>query len=640
MPHKYILLLTTFLITAFGNIDAQNQFSKETNQKIWEAKDRNDVYYTLNVLKQGNKKDKLLALKGLLSWNDSSFHKSLMVLSERGNVKIRKAALEAIGQTRDSMFIDHLVSILKGKQKPGIQSAALVALGKCVTKSKVNVLLSVTNTTQFGYSECMYRAMLKGVGDKSLTANMVNLLNAKNYETRLYAAWYLSRSPFGVTSDNVGVVFEVLGKSRLDTRQEYSLTPMEEGFLVPLMMALGKAKVNGTDSMEIRNYFQSVLLSPLLKSEMNGLLSVSIYKAMEISKFQYDSSSVRWAYRGAQTIPAVQMSYADLISKDCKSFDKKSTLTYPPALVNLNKATSCHRDNLALPLTGTHFDVIWKVQGMENNYVNYPAINSILLQSDNSAVKSSAMESLIKCRNSKGFPEALIDNFNQTITILLKDADPGVVSILCNALLEKQIPIETNYEGLLKEVSKNLLLPRDMETFIDIEKVLAMIHSIPFKKPEPEWNNPLDWKHVKGIPTDQKVKVTTTKGEFIIKLNVNEAPGSVSAILKLVESGYYDGKFFHRMVPNFVVQGGCPRGDGFGSMNYTLRSEFSTLKYSTGAVGLASAGPDTESCQWFVTHCPALHLNGRYTIIGFVVSGMETIYNLGVGDIMIKVERL
>ena len=123
-------------------------------------------------------------------------------------------------------------------------------------------------------------------------------------------------------------------------------------------------------------------------------------------------------------------------------------------------------------------------------------------------------------------------------------------------------------------------------------------------------------------------------------MNVNEAPGSVASILKLVEDGFYNGKYFHRMVPNFVVQGGCPRGDGFGGVNYTIRSEFSSLKYTSGAVGLASSGPDTESCQWFVTHCPTPHLDGRYTIIGYVIKGMETIHKLGVGDRMIKVERI
>jgi cyclophilin family peptidyl-prolyl cis-trans isomerase len=233
-----------------------------------------------------------------------------------------------------------------------------------------------------------------------------------------------------------------------------------------------------------------------------------------------------------------------------------------------------------------------------------------------------------------------MSDFNETITLLIKDSDEGALSIIANAILEKQIPIESNYRELFEEAQAKLKLPQEMEAYIDISKVLAMIDKTAYKKPLPEWNHPIDWDYVSKIREDQKIKVTTNQGEFIIQMNVNEAPGSVASILKLVEDGFYNGKYFHRMVPNFVVQGGCPRGDGFGGVNYTIRSEFSSLKYSTGAVGLASSGPDTESCQWFVTHCPTPHLDGRYTIIGNVIKGMETIHKLGVGDKMIKVEIL
>ncbi|MFT6354715.1 MAG: cyclophilin family peptidyl-prolyl cis-trans isomerase [Cryomorphaceae bacterium] len=95
----------------------------------------------------------------------------------------------------------------------------------------------------------------------------------------------------------------------------------------------------------------------------------------------------------------------------------------------------------------------------------------------------------------------------------------------------------------------------------------------------------------------------------------------------MAKAGFYDGTFFHRIVPGFVSQGGGPRGDGYGSEDHTLRSEFSPLKYGKGVVGLASAGKDTESCQFFFTHLPTPHLDGRYTIIGATendISDIET----------------
>jgi cyclophilin family peptidyl-prolyl cis-trans isomerase len=90
-------------------------------------------------------------------------------------------------------------------------------------------------------------------------------------------------------------------------------------------------------------------------------------------------------------------------------------------------------------------------------------------------------------------------------------------------------------------------------------------------------------------------------------------------------------------VPDFVAQGGDPRGDGSGSTPYTLRSELAQLVYGAGAVGLASAGKDTESCQFFFTHQPTPHLDGRYTIFAQVVKGMDVAQQLEIGDRIVTI---
>lgn len=89
-----------------------------------------------------------------------------------------------------------------------------------------------------------------------------------------------------------------------------------------------------------------------------------------------------------------------------------------------------------------------------------------------------------------------------------------------------------------------------------------------------------------------------------------------------------------------MVQGGDPRGDGSGSTPYTLRSELAQLTYGAGAVGLASAGKDTESCQFFVTHLPTPHLDGRYPIFAQVVRGLDVVQRLDIGDRITRVALL
>jgi cyclophilin family peptidyl-prolyl cis-trans isomerase len=632
---KFKSLIYLVFFTILSNlVFSQNIYTDKINQKIWEAKDRNDVVYTKQILQSGNASQKLLALNGLQSWHDAELRKPLLRLVKKGKLSLKIAALQAIGQSHDSFYVPYLLKLINHKRKQNIKADALTALGKCITPSKSSLLLQIENTSQAGYAECMYRAMLNKVVDKKLMDNMCQLLLKGNKENTFYASWYLARSPFPLTSDNIKPVFTLL----------YETANISTDVSIPLILSLAKAKVNPADSLKIRLILNSYVINERkLSPEQASLNQIAAYRAMFNGKYLLDSLSFDLSTNFSS--PALEVTISELIAKNCKAFLSYPQLKYSPAVVNFNKISDCTVQKSSLPATGTLYDKIWNLQLQENNYQYYSSIKNVLIQASDPAIKGAATESLIKCRNAKGFPNSLINDFAEIMAILIKDADPGVLSIIANAMLDKQLNIDSDYDPatwkeLLNEAKTGLTLPRDMEALIDIEKVLAKLNNTTFVKPETEWNNPIDWAHVSKIAQNQKVKVTTNKGEFIIQFSVNEAPASVSAILKLVESGYYNGKSFHRLVPNFVIQGGCPRGDGFGSMNYTLRSEFSSLKYSPGAVGLASAGPNTESCQWFVTHCPTPHLDGRYTIIGYVVKGMEVIQKLGVGDKMLTVERL
>jgi cyclophilin family peptidyl-prolyl cis-trans isomerase/HEAT repeat protein len=149
---------------------------------------------------------------------------------------------------------------------------------------------------------------------------------------------------------------------------------------------------------------------------------------------------------------------------------------------------------------------------------------------------------------------------------------------------------------------------------------------------QPLWAD-FDFKYLRSLPETIRVQVETIRGNFVMQLYKSIAPFSIMSFLKLQEQkGFYRGLTFHRVVPNFVVQGGDPRGDGWGGPGYSLRSEFSPLAYETGMVGIASAGKDTEGSQFFITQSPQPHLDGRYTIIGKVVSGMEVVNKIQVDD--------
>ena len=130
----------------------------------------------------------------------------------------------------------------------------------------------------------------------------------------------------------------------------------------------------------------------------------------------------------------------------------------------------------------------------------------------------------------------------------------------------------------------------------------------------------------------------TRRGKIEIHLNILEAPLTVQNFIDLARRGFYDGLTFHRVVPGFVIQGGDPRGDGNGGPGYMLRCEIGERPYGRGAVGMALSGKDTGGSQFFITHVPTPHLDGGYTLFGWVASGMEVVDQIQPGDVIDKVE--
>ena len=119
-----------------------------------------------------------------------------------------------------------------------------------------------------------------------------------------------------------------------------------------------------------------------------------------------------------------------------------------------------------------------------------------------------------------------------------------------------------------------------------------------------------------------------------------EAPQTVKNFVRLAESKYFDGDVWHRVVPNFVIQDGDPTGTGSGGPGYTIRCEYNRLQYQPGMVGMALSGKDTGGSQWFITHSPQMHLNGRYTIFAHVTRGMDVVNRTVPGTVIRSVEIL
>ena len=155
--------------------------------------------------------------------------------------------------------------------------------------------------------------------------------------------------------------------------------------------------------------------------------------------------------------------------------------------------------------------------------------------------------------------------------------------------------------------------------------------------PTKQWNNPPAMQiDPKGV---YLATVETERGDIELELYPEHAPKTVNNFVFLAGEGFYDGVFFHRVIANFVVQGGDPTGTGTGGSGYRFEDEVkgNPLKHEAGVISMANAGPNTNGSQFFITHSPQPHLNGRHTVFGKVVKGMDVVNAIRQGEAMTRV---
>jgi cyclophilin family peptidyl-prolyl cis-trans isomerase len=145
------------------------------------------------------------------------------------------------------------------------------------------------------------------------------------------------------------------------------------------------------------------------------------------------------------------------------------------------------------------------------------------------------------------------------------------------------------------------------------------------------------WHALIVPPFSPHAYIETDKGTIEIELAVLDAPLTVRNFITLARKNFFDGLPIHRVVPDFVIQGGDPHGDGEGGPGYTIRDEINQWPYLRGTVGMALDWKDTGGSQFFITLSPAPHLDGRYTVFGHVVNGMDVVDRIVPLDRVVRV---
>ncbi len=638
MQRFTLVILIVIIISCTSKAPSPNKFFDPILVKIYDLKDRRLTDSLLIHLRSPDPVYRREAALAFGSVQDSTSSLTLgSALLEDLDVEVRKNAAFSLGQTGGTQAVNALIPALLDSNKAVLREV-LEALGKTIQKDDFNVLeefQSNDSIIQEGIAWGLYNIGVRRKSDSTITRKVSRFLENKySYQTRLAAASYFARS-----QKIVGNGFE----EKLIVAAQHDKDPN-----------VRMAAVGGFRHMEPSEAIY--ILKEIIKQENDYRVRVSAVRVCQNFSLMDTQEIVFGGLR--DSVEMVQVAASEVIRNKSEEFKLKRIseeihLAKSPRVkanlyAGLFKATPNNNAVNEVIQLYSSTDVYFKsgllsalgeakapLEEKAFEFVSGELLNEL----NEKVVKTSAAEAIASLNKSKG-TKISNDRFLEVYKQAIIQGDVAVVGIIAAVLMNTSLPYKTEIKNIdfLREAKAKLILPRDIESLQPLDNAIAYLEGE--EKPAPlknEFNHAIDWAFVRTIPSSQKVEIKTTKGTITLELLVSEAPGSTANFVELIKQKYFDGKFFHRVVPNFVIQTGCNRGDGYGSEDYSIRSEFSLRRYVTGSVGMASAGKDTEGTQWFITHSPTPHLDGRYTIFARTIKGMDVVQKIEVGDKIIEV---
>ncbi len=613
-----------------------NKFADPTLVKIAEFQDRREADSLTSFFKHPNPQYRKEAVLAFASVQDTLTIESLLeVLRFDKESEVRKAAAISLGQIQVKPAAAALWKALQEEKDPAVLRHILESCGKTFYGSDVDhLVLAVKDSLTFeGLAWAYYRLGLRNKADSSMAVKAIEFLNpAYNLSTRLAAANFFQRGPRQ---------FDFAESQLINTAKN------DKSAWIRSCAATALRRIKTPQSQ--------AALKQILKEDLDYRVRIGAVRALQEFPVAEVKAELYEALKDKNINVAIAASEAILATATAEQAAELATLAKATdrkrVRGNLYQASLAGSDNGDVVAEITHLymteaDVYGKaalLSALGKSTRISMFVDHELQTSSAPVIKSTAATALVSINRGPSFNPASKKDFVNFYIKAIQTGDPAVIGIVAEALTDPALgykEVITDY-SFLKDAKNKLSLPKDNEALQPLEAAIAYFEGS--KSPAPvnnEFNHPIDWALVKTIPKDQRVVIKTSKGDITLRLLVEEAPGSVANFVQLANNKYFDGKNFHRVVPNFVIQGGCNRGDGWGSEDYSIRSEFTERHYTEGSVGMASAGKDTEGTQWFITHSPTPHLDGRYTIFAVTESGMDVVHQIEVGDKIISISLI
>ncbi|MCB2379700.1 peptidylprolyl isomerase [Hymenobacter sp. BT635] len=620
-----------------------NKFGDATLRQIATAQDERQSATLLPFLNGPEALYRREAALALASVQDKAAVPALTARLTDEDASVRLAAAYALGQTADTTAESALRERVTQEKDAQARFYTLEALGRCVSRAGLSNLaklppaLGADTAALAGQAWGLYRAGLRGVTSEVAVARLVQLLGPANpYRARLAAANALARTR-GLNLNSYAVAIGTSAQSdpsyAVRSASAAALSKASAAVTVPgVLTTLARRDPDYRVRISALRAMTAAQYAPVKEAAWAALTDAHEHVALAAAEFFLNHAAGE---------PGVLF-----LEKANKLSAWRPRATLLAAALKLggpeqNAIRAAVQERYKA--TSDPYEKGYLLKALGEDPAAYEFVRNATFATEQPVVIGTyGIEALVAMRRLPGFPVEQQPTFALTLQRAIGTRDVAVMGTAAEAIRDPKLDMRRLFANaaFLKEARDKLVLPRDLEAWQSLQQTIDYLEKkdatpLPVAKAA---THPIDWAAVRAIPAGQRARISTSKGAVVFRLLVNEAPGSVASFVQLVNQGFYNGKNFHRVVPNFVAQGGCPRGDGWGSSDYNLRSEFADLRYGEGAVGLASAGKDTESCQWFITHAPTPHLDGRYTIFAQVVSGMDVVSRLEIGDRIEKIE--
>ncbi len=601
-----------FLRTA---LKSETNFYVKTQllEAIGKVGSEEDLQYVYEVIEPGYNLTKAVALMrfGLRKIkNEKSFQTLTDILKSSTENETKILCLYTMWRTGDAPLLKPHTELLKSYLKdpePLVRSYAVSSLGKLKDKK---ILFDILDNA-------------KNETDWRVKVNSLNIINNFTYEdlkddqSKINAALTSLVNSREVPDDNkVSYVTAYLGAvNRLYSNQNFTISGNKElyDFLTAITLDASKSKnaVIGEAFKTQGNIFKDEMKNELIRK----------FKATNDFDLKADIIRAFSSFKDGMIYRDVR----DLITNEVQTYGQTHTIDKEKYIgaEDLAKIYRAYSEliNASLP----------KVGDEDKNTIRLICYD--FLTSKDVTIVGNCLETLKDSslqKNTWKAETSQIIQFEYPNLVLPQDFD--LVNTYIDFIGEMKIEaLKTNLEMNISS-SEYETTKRSIDA---LKKITGNDYSDRVKGKI--YNKNFDWDYFAKIYKDKYASVKTNKGVIKIEMFPEVTPFTVYNFVKLSEKGYYNGTIFHRVVPNFVIQGGDPTATGNGGPGYSIRSELSQFNYLTGGVGMASSGKDTEGSQWFITHSPQFHLDSKYTIFGIVKDGQDVVDKIQIGD---KIESI